>query len=204
MISLIGPRMNPVSWWWDPQRRINKFTFELDNGEAGQELRHVVCPTSKRGKIGPKERLRLCAIKSRCAEESKSLQITRVTGFLAHFATDLSILHFPTIPCSSIPMVSPDVESPVMLPSREYAHHGETYYPPSLVKRYNLDFTNQDTTAAETKPAKICFIPSSEEFIDRTSAKLKAGGLQTSVPEGWPLSVNNRMTWAGNDFGGRD
>lgn len=79
---------------------------------------------------------------------------------------------------------------------------GEGYYSAMLVEKYELDFTEQKSATSSEKSAKIEFIPNLEEFAARASAKIRGGGLHTSVPEGWPQSVNNRMTWTGKDFEG--
>lgn len=97
-------------------------------------------------------------------------------------------------------MGSIEVESSVPS-SRAGAHNGEAYYSPLLVEKYRLDLTKKERLIPEvTNQAHIQFQPSLDEFSARASASLKAGGLTTTVPDGWPLSVENRMTWIGDDY----
>ncbi|GAB1317294.1 Taurine hydroxylase-like protein SAT17 like [Madurella fahalii] len=81
----------------------------------------------------------------------------------------------------------------------------EDYYSPGLRARFQLDAAKAAAPSPPKEPyADIGYQVDEDAFRRRTAARLAAGGLASSVPEGWPTQVEGPLVWTGADFDGVD
>ena len=86
------------------------------------------------------------------------------------------------------------------LPQVSSSESGD-YYPGSLRKQYQLHEETVDLpTTSQTSAAKIDWQPNFEEYSARSSARLKAGNLEQSPPNGWPAHIQRPSAWTGSQF----
>lgn len=52
---------------------------------------------------------------------------------------------------------------------------------------------------AVTYHPEIDWVPSFQAYLDRTERRMKAGDLQTELPENFPRAVRHQMSWSGTD-----
>lgn len=77
----------------------------------------------------------------------------------------------------------------------------EPYYSYGLRERFRID----GLKPAPTEPlpeanADIGYDVDEAKYLARGAARIKAGGLEKSVPEGWPQSVSGPLVWKEGDF----
>ncbi|KAI1506263.1 hypothetical protein F5X99DRAFT_404313 [Biscogniauxia marginata] len=77
------------------------------------------------------------------------------------------------------------------------------YYSQGLRKRFLLDGVKsakaKEPRNTETV-ADISYDVDEKAFLRRCEASLAAGGLPTSVPEGWPVELDGPLVWSNDDF----
>lgn len=73
------------------------------------------------------------------------------------------------------------------------------YYSESLRQKYNL---NAKVRLPNVVPASadIGWEPDYEKYQARSRRRLEEGGLQSSLPDGWPLKILSKLSWKGQDF----
>ena len=73
------------------------------------------------------------------------------------------------------------------------------YYSKSLRQKYNL---NAEVQLPNVVPASadIGWEPDYEKYQARSRRRLEEGGLQSSLPDGWPLKILSKLSWKGQDF----
>ncbi|PKS07710.1 hypothetical protein jhhlp_006318 [Lomentospora prolificans] len=75
------------------------------------------------------------------------------------------------------------------------------YYSQGLRGRFQVDALRAPATpSAPSKYADIDYEFSEEDYRKRTEAVIRAGGLETRVPLGFPTFIEGPMTWTGADF----
>ncbi|OTB14990.1 hypothetical protein K445DRAFT_12270 [Daldinia sp. EC12] len=81
------------------------------------------------------------------------------------------------------------------------AFEGNEYYSQGLRRRFHLDGLRVAPSNANSMPnADIGYEVDETKFKQRAEARLKAGGLATDVPLGWPTEVKGPMVWSSQDF----
>ncbi|KAK4033687.1 bfedabf7-3ea8-4d81-ab25-88f44eff35b9 [Parachaetomium inaequale] len=79
----------------------------------------------------------------------------------------------------------------------------QDYYSTGLRSRFRLD-ANRAVAPVGVKYANIGYEVDEAAFRRRAAARLAAGGLATTVPEGWPTRVEGPLVWSGDDFDGEE
>lgn len=75
------------------------------------------------------------------------------------------------------------------------------YYSPSIRKKYGTEpDTNPYPPSQNTEFADIGYAFDERKYAERTAGRLRAGGLPTSVPAGWPTALQGPLVWTGSDF----
>lgn len=83
--------------------------------------------------------------------------------------------------------------------------NAEQYYSQGLRGRFQVDALRIPTIASPSqKFADIDYEFTEEDYRKRTEAVLRAGGLETHLPAGFPRAVDGPMTWSGADFPNED
>ena len=75
------------------------------------------------------------------------------------------------------------------------------YYAPSLREKYLLGETApiQDVSAGSNK-GEIGWEPDFEKFQAQAAARLQSGAVDSTVPQGWPKSLDSPLVWSGADL----
>ncbi|KAF8846804.1 Clavaminate synthase-like protein [Acephala macrosclerotiorum] len=77
----------------------------------------------------------------------------------------------------------------------------EPYYSYGLRERFRIDGLKPLPTDPQPEAnADIGYDVDEAKYLARGTARIKAGGLQQSVPEGWPQSVSGPLVWTNGDF----
>jgi hypothetical protein len=77
----------------------------------------------------------------------------------------------------------------------------EPYYSRSLRAQYRLDALNPaPVDPGSVAYAKVQYEVDERKYRARAEARLRAGGLQTEVPAGWPKVLKGPLVWSGSDF----
>ncbi|KXX74803.1 hypothetical protein MMYC01_203297 [Madurella mycetomatis] len=88
-----------------------------------------------------------------------------------------------------------------MAPTTPVLSPAEDYYSPGLRARFRLDAAKAATPSAPQEPyADINYEVDEDAYRRRSAARVAAGGLATSVPEGWPTRVDGPLVWSGADY----
>ncbi|CAN8101592.1 unnamed protein product [Discula destructiva] len=83
------------------------------------------------------------------------------------------------------------VSSPTML----------QYYSSKTKQKFGLGpFTRLRGASPPPRYADIGYEFDEQKYIDRTQARLQAGGLGTELPHGWPQALEGPLVWTGSDF----
>lgn len=93
-----------------------------------------------------------------------------------------------------------------MTPSMTWSRPLEPYYSKAIEQKYRLGVGAgpKAHTSSKSRWAKIDYEPNWNEFLARRASRILAGGLETSVPEGWPTKLGGRIAWKGKDFADED
>ncbi|KAK3934286.1 putative taurine catabolism dioxygenase TauD [Diplogelasinospora grovesii] len=79
----------------------------------------------------------------------------------------------------------------------------EAYYSQGLRARFQTDGIRAEQAALAAKAeayADIAYEVDETKYLARSEARVKAGGLPTSVPAGWPTALKGPLVWTSNDF----
>ena len=71
------------------------------------------------------------------------------------------------------------------------------FYPRSLCQRYRADELKVPATKEVLDPARIGWQPDYEAYLTREAARLRVGGLSTSLPDGFPREMRGNLVWSG-------
>lgn len=98
-----------------------------------------------------------------------------------------------------------EVLSPTDIFTQATAPLHEEYYSHGLRERFRIDGLKLPVaeTGPETGPetyADIEYDVDEAKFQARSEARIRAGGLESSVPEGWPKAVQGPLVWTSTDF----
>jgi hypothetical protein len=74
------------------------------------------------------------------------------------------------------------------------------FYPRSLCQRYRADQLNVSVTKEVLDPARIGWQPDYETYLAREAARLRVGGLSTSLPDGFPREMRGDLVWSGTCY----
>ncbi|KAK3682996.1 hypothetical protein B0T22DRAFT_472373 [Podospora appendiculata] len=78
----------------------------------------------------------------------------------------------------------------------------EPYYSQGLRARYNIDGirAEQAKTQVDGVYADIGYEVEEQKYLTRASARVKAGGLPTTVPDAWPTELKGPLVWTSDSF----
>ncbi len=77
----------------------------------------------------------------------------------------------------------------------------EEYYSPGLRERFRVDGLNLPIVKpAAPAYADIAYEVDEDKYRAHGLARLRAGGLETEVPAGWPKAVKGPLVWDQNSF----
>ena len=74
------------------------------------------------------------------------------------------------------------------------------YYSNALREYFSLNTENTQIPGGKVEAANIPFHPDLEKYEARKAARLRSGGLEKTVPVGWPTSLKGPLVWTGADF----
>jgi hypothetical protein len=69
-----------------------------------------------------------------------------------------------------------------------------------LRTRYRPEEPKLPTVRTNPVYADIKFKPEKDKYHARTAARVRAGGLESEVPEGWPKALKGPLVWTSTDF----
>lgn len=83
------------------------------------------------------------------------------------------------------------------------------YYSQGLRARFNIDRVRLEQADVDArlnggKCADIEYEVDEAKYRARSTARVKAGGLPTSVPDGWPTKLSGPLVWTSNSFPSED
>lgn len=78
------------------------------------------------------------------------------------------------------------------------------YYSQGLREKYRIGEIQPSPLQKTQASPDISWMPDLEKYLARTSATIRAGGLEKEVPPGWPKHLNSPLAWSGNDFENED
>jgi hypothetical protein len=87
-----------------------------------------------------------------------------------------------------------------VLPSPHPLHDRPAYYSKGLREKYRLGEIQAAPFQQAQKSPDIGWQPNLSKYLARSAARIKAGGLQTDVPDGWPKHLDSPLAWKGVDF----
>lgn len=76
----------------------------------------------------------------------------------------------------------------------------EPYYSHGLRERYRLDAFKMPFARKEQVYADIEYRADYTKYLSRSASRVRAGGLESDVPNGWPKAVNGPLVWTATDF----
>lgn len=76
----------------------------------------------------------------------------------------------------------------------------EPYYSYGLRERYRLDALKLPVVGKEQVYADIEYRADYAKYLDRSAARMRAGGLESQVPNGWPRVLKGPLVWTATDF----
>ena len=77
----------------------------------------------------------------------------------------------------------------------------EEYYSPGLRHRFNVDASKIPITKPiSQEPVDISYDANEAKYLARVKKRVAAGGLETTVPEGWPTAVEGPLVWDKDTF----
>lgn len=81
-------------------------------------------------------------------------------------------------------------------------HGRDDYYSQGLRNRFKIDGLRvaESFSAPQERSADIGYEVDEVKYRRRSEARLRAGGLSTTVPTGWPAEVSGPLVWSGDDF----
>ena len=75
------------------------------------------------------------------------------------------------------------------------------YYSPNVKKKFSTEVgTGPLPAPTSAKYADIGYAFDERKYLERSEARLRAGGLPTTVPRGWPEALHGPLVWTGADF----
>ncbi len=78
------------------------------------------------------------------------------------------------------------------------------YYSPGLRGKYQLDAVKKPVPAISETYADIGYVTDKAQWMARTEARLRAGGLEKELPAGWPKVIEGPMVWSADSFKNED
>ncbi len=78
----------------------------------------------------------------------------------------------------------------------------EEYYSPGLRDRFRVDGLSLPVAKLPTPVAyaDISYEVDEDKYLARAAARVRAGGLEASVPAGWPKAVTGPLVWDKDSF----
>jgi hypothetical protein len=75
------------------------------------------------------------------------------------------------------------------------------YYSNSIREKFESQIVSRPQLPnLVTEYADIEYAFDEKKYLERSNSRLRAGGLTTSLPYGWPSSVQGPLVWTGSDF----
>jgi hypothetical protein len=90
-----------------------------------------------------------------------------------------------------------------MAPTADVIAHNapiEPYYSHGLRERYRLDALKVPVFEKAQAYADIGYKADNAKYLARSAARVRAGGLESDVPTGWPKVLNGPLVWTATDF----
>jgi hypothetical protein len=88
-----------------------------------------------------------------------------------------------------------------MDPATSTSEAPEEYYSQGLRAKFMIDGVRAELKAAEPGTyADIHYEVDQARYLARSEARVKAGGLPTNVPEGWPTELKGPLVWSSTDY----
>lgn len=75
-----------------------------------------------------------------------------------------------------------------------------SYYAQGLRARYHLDEIKTPLIKDDKVYAKIGYKPDLAQYLARSEARIRAGGLESELPAGFPKALSGPMCWSGADL----
>ena len=75
-----------------------------------------------------------------------------------------------------------------------------SYYAQGLRARYHLDEIKTPLVKDDKVYARIGHKPDLAQYLARSEARIRAGGLESELPAGFPKALSGPMCWSGADL----